>query len=545
MYIKKIGVLVFVLLVFSVNAYAANLSSAYNWLDKQKPVDVFSAALGALALNEVSGGKEYFDYLTNAKNKDNCWPSQNCKGKETALAALALSKSGENVDSSLEWLKNHQLTSLTGDWFLQIDTQSTGDCDIEYKKSQNQVKKVINVEKGFIKSGLCQAPSTLFNLGKCLENNILSSPPVIFDIKCNFDGKFSSLYSDQGIYYLNDDVTSGQSATIKINNGHFSNLEETLFVNWVLKNLNYDSFDNLIYLRKNYIATDVKSNAFLYMITQKQTYANELSNLQKQDGSFGSVFDTAIALLALNEDQSKLESGIKWLDGKQDAEGTWNKNIVESSLILYSAYPKTGIDLGNKKTEVETEENTEPSACNNDNTCNFGETALECPNDCSCGDNKCDSSESSLICPLDCKEEQTGNEVILCGNNAVDENEECDGSDDKNCPGLCNLDCTCKKEEKSSGFFKYILILIILGIGLFFLYKKFGNNIISKFKQKKQPSKPTFGSIQNQQPRVEKTEFKGPINLLKSVANAEPGRKSRIEEDLEKSLKEAKKILER
>ena len=55
MYFKKTGVLIFVLLLFSVNAYAANITGSYQWLNSQRPSDTYGAALAALALREVNG----------------------------------------------------------------------------------------------------------------------------------------------------------------------------------------------------------------------------------------------------------------------------------------------------------------------------------------------------------------------------------------------------------------------------------------------------------------------------------------------------------
>ena len=539
---KKVILILALAIILSINVQAANISNAYKWLDNQKPTDVYSASLGALALNEVNGGKAYFDFLTSKKSKDNCYPDPNCKGKETAAAILALTKSSANTDFSLEWLNSHQQVSLNGEWLLQIKTESSGNCDISYKTT----KKKINVEKGFIKSELCSTPSTFFNLGKCLESNLLSKPPVTLDIKCDFSGDISSLYKDQDIYYLNDDVNSGQTATIKINNGNYDNFEDTLFINWVLKKVNYETFNNLIYLRKNYQENNVRANAFLFLITNKPAYSNKLSELQKQDGSFGSVQDTAISVLALNDDhQTQADSARKWLDSKQDIEGSWNKNIIDTAFVLYGAgYSKTSVDLNNKQSETEKPINKETTNCNKDNTCDYNENSLTCPSDCICGDKICDNSESFSICPGDCKKETETEETILCGNNIIDSPEQCDGASDTSCPGQCDaLTCQCKTETKSSsGFFKYFILFIILIIGLFFAYKKFGANFMNKFKskQKSVPQRPTFTRQVEQ-----KSEFKGPLNLLKSISDVKTERKSKVEEDLENSLREAKKILEK
>src|SRR3989344_1440529 len=290
MFSKKVGVLVLVLVLFSLNTFAANLTPAYEWLNSQKPTDIYSSAWAALALSEVNGGNSLIQYLENQKDPADCWPKGSCKPKETALVALALSKSGKNIDKSLDWLKSHQDITLTGEWLLQIKTDSEGQCDVTYTTTQAATKK-INVDKGFITSDKCTTPSTFFNLGSCLEQNLLLTKAALeFDLKCTFSGEISSVYRDAGIYFLNDDVVTGNQAKIKINNGNFGSYEDTLITNWILEELNPD-VNSLIYLRKNFRENDVKSNAFLYIITQKQNYINELSNLQKTDKSFGNVFE--------------------------------------------------------------------------------------------------------------------------------------------------------------------------------------------------------------------------------------------------------------
>ena len=543
---KKLVILILCLAILALNVNAANLTDSYNWLNNQKPIDVFSSSLAYLTLKESNAGQEHLKFIESKKSSEECFPSTACKSKDTALAALVLEKDNKDIVKSLEWLKNHQQSSLTGQWFLQIDTQESGDCEVTYLNSQN-IK--LNVEKGFIKSPKCSNPATFFNLGSCIDSNLLSKPPVELNIKCNFDAKISSLYNDQSIYYLNDEVSSGGNALIKINSGNFENYEDTLFVNWALKELNSE-INSLVYLRKNYQITDIKSNSFLYLLTQKISYANELINLQKNDGSFNNnVIDTSLALFALNDGQhqTQLDKGRKYLDSKQEKDGSWNKNILETSIVLYYAYPKETSELTSTTTEETTEtENKELSKCNEDSVCGFGETALICPNDCSCGDDKCDDSESFDSCPADCEETTETEETNLCGNNELDDNEQCDGSLDEACPENCDNTCQCSETKSSFGFVKYLIILIILCVGLFFAYKKFGPSLMSLKGTKTNYQKPNFSFKDIQLSRQpERTEFKGPMNPLKSISKIDSNKKSKVEEDLERSLKEAKRYLEK
>ena len=524
MFSKKVGVLVLVLVLFSLNTFAANLTPAYEWLNSQKPTDIYSSAWAALALSEVNGGNSLIQYLENQKDPADCWPKGSCKPKETALVALALSKSGKNIDKSLDWLKSHQDITLTGEWLLQIKTDSNGQCDVTYTTTQAATKK-INVDKGFITSDKCTTPSTFFNLGSCLEQNLLLTKAALeFDLKCTFSGEISSVYRDAGIYFLNDDVITGNQAKIKINNGNFGSYEDTLITNWILEELNPD-VNSLIYLRKNFRENDVKSNAFLYIITQKQNYINELSNLQKTDKSFGNVFDTAIAALALDDSQhqAQIDQLREWLDLQQDNKDfSWNKNILDTSVVLYSAYPNDGIDLGESSLTPQTTTTLETS-CDEDNICdiNSGEDYLSCPLDCFCGDSVCDSSESPSSCPSDCESISTEEET----KEELEEEPEEEPEEET-------------KEERSFGFLWFLLIAIILGVIGFLAYKK-----LPALKSKSQPKeRPTF--VLPKLVESKKTEFKGPIDLLKPIVKVK-SIKSKVEEDLEKSLREARKLLEK
>jgi len=54
-----------------------------------------------------------------------------------------------------------------------------------------------------------------------------------------------------------------------------------------------------------------------------------------------------------------------------------------------------------------------------------------------CGDGKCQGRENASNCPADCSSSS------VCGNNVKEAGEDCDGTDDSTCPGLCQADCSC------------------------------------------------------------------------------------------------------
>src|SRR3989344_7602658 len=87
------------LLLFTVftNAQGANVDLAYSWLLQQPISDVPTAALTALAVSKVDASRvtPYTDFIRSQMHvTETCWPKDNCKVQDTALAVIAESKVG-------------------------------------------------------------------------------------------------------------------------------------------------------------------------------------------------------------------------------------------------------------------------------------------------------------------------------------------------------------------------------------------------------------------------------------------------------------------
>ncbi|KKQ74314.1 MAG: hypothetical protein US95_C0028G0001, partial [Candidatus Woesebacteria bacterium GW2011_GWB1_38_5] len=74
-------------------------------------------------------------------------------------------------------------------------------------------------------------------------------------------------------------------------------------------------------------------------------------------------------------------------------------------------------------------------------------------------------------CSQDCGKNEA---EAICGNDVREGTEQCDGVDDLNCPGSCNLACQC--EEKGSGFpwWFVLLLLVLIGATIFYFNKDYG-----------------------------------------------------------------------
>lgn len=207
--------------------------------------------------------------------------------------------------------------------------------------------------------------------------------------------------------------------------------------------------------------------------------------------------------------------------------------------------------------------------CDNNGVCDYNlvergwaeenENSVNCPNDCKCGDGICDDKESYETCPQDCTknlagcgdgtcdatagetsencaEDCGGNETVTCNNDGTcDNGEGCDCAD-------CKDSAICKQPSKFPWMWVLILFVLLLVVVAYLIMKKKGG--------KKKPELFGFGK-----PLLKKPEFKpiGPIKETKlekkgvtitmpTRAKEEP---SRVEKELEKSIKEAKKLVEK
>ncbi len=367
MKIKAITLILLLLFLLAVQAQTANLDLAYSWLTQQPTDNVFSASLVALAVSKAdsTATQTYKDFIVNLKDPSQaCWPAGNCNAQDTSMALLVESKLGlgsasVSAEDIISWLTQEQsLAPLSGIWNLQIVTEDTGTCTITYTK-QGEAKSSpidLNVDKGKISYGSCQ-DQYFFNLNTCLGTSVLSKPSTQIEVSCQSltDSEISILYFEgNSIYLLGSPIST--RAMFKINNGWFGDKISTLYANWALSEAGSD-INSLIYLKKNAVITTL-DQAVLYMITNDQSYLNQLLSLQNlnlgyfQDpGSAPSEFNTGLASFALQsagQYASARDVARTWLDGEQREDGSWANGDVESTaMVLYGAYEGGSISISN------------------------------------------------------------------------------------------------------------------------------------------------------------------------------------------------------
>ncbi|MBI1972545.1 hypothetical protein HYS50_00910 [Candidatus Woesearchaeota archaeon] len=565
--------------VFAADPPGFNPVKGYEFLasknDRGKYENILATSLAAVAFKDAGATAHANQALAWLKSQGDdtkqCWPKGSCKIKDTAFALWALNEFGENTDAGEEWLKAALIPALKNNWYLEVITTNKGTCKISYPGDNGREEETIEVDAGTFPQCTAAPTNTFFDLNRCLKKKdlVATRSSVDFDINCADLGPssiISIIYNNQNSYSLVQQATTDRYQIV-INNGCFSDnpsdqtcsKDASLFTNWILSQLAANANVD-IWLKTVYDPLKPLDNALFALAAKdnKQTFINNLIKAQRNDGSFNNdVYETAFAMLALKKAGStkELNAATDWLKTKQQSDGSWG-SLQNTALVLYVAFtnipinlpppggvglePRCGDDIcsGDETFQTCPEDcETSTSLCNENNICEAdeGEDSDTCSADCYCGDQICDEYERATnACTTDCGSRQ---QAELCGNDVVEGTEECDGADDSACPGLCTLSCACEPEEPKGGIGKWIIFLIVflLLAGAVFFYirgrAKGGRKETAKTTQEFRPFTSQLGKTQ-QQPRW-------------NMPSTGSSLKSKIEDDLDKSLEEAKKLLKK
>ena len=420
---------------------------------------IFETAIATLALDAAGWDttKEINFLMSNRNANQFCWPKTSCTVKDTSIVLKALFEHGDNIDEGLAWLENAKsATELNGNWYLQIKTDGSSICKIDYTKNNETTRNVQLVNGRFTQ---CQN-STWLNLKTCFDSTLIRNfPNPEFKVQCNeLDNAIISLIFNRGSDYYLLANEQGRQADVDIRNECFGlnfkspcNYESSLYASWILK----DGKDRNIpfYLEREYNKANNFHNAFLGLIQGSDPYIAELINRQGSRGSWDfNEFNTALAVLAIKDTQyqDNIEKAQEWLLKEQLNDGSWNNNIIDTAIVLYSAFADTVIldDIGENPPcrrgyglcadglcRLDCSGNL--TNCNNNNVCNVGEgcTCLDCAR-------QQDSCSSGLFCDpsfgiCDVPTDVCGQGLILCE----------DGICRTSCLEVCNLDDTCDINE--------------------------------------------------------------------------------------------------
>ena len=546
-------------------------NKGFQWLVQQCPNgncqdDIITTAFYALALRD-SGALDHanlaLNYIKSQEDtSQHCWPIGSCQIKETAFAIWVLNEFGEDTSAAESYFKNALSVDpgLKNYWYLEVMTTNNGTCKISYDKAGNNVQKDVPVAQGNFPACSQSPVSTFFDLNACLEPNLLNQYPALeLDVNCNELGPSTTLgviFTSGSAYYIIVKSDSPREI-VTIKNGCFGatsksscSIDASLFTNWLLfaggSDLSVDLF-----IKNKYDKFKTIDNAMLYLSTNdpmKQQYLKDLIALQRNDGSFNKqVFETAMAILALkgSSESQALAHAASWLESKQNSDGSWEDNPLKTAAALYAAFSGAAINLPPPSVIIP---GPEPAFQCGDNVCDpetenaqncpddCEQRTSTCPQDCSCGDGICDNQELvASSCSQDCQQPSA-----VCGNGIIEGNEECDidsatgFGEDAQCQGECQSDCSCPQEKKSGFPWWISIVIVVLLVGVILFYLKFRNP--PKTQGSRKPSEFPF---MQQQPAP-----RSPPPMPRPSASP-PAKKSRVEEELDKSIEEAKKLLKK
>lgn len=459
--------------------------------DKCKDLSVEERAFTLLAIGKCSSE------LQDKSKDDECWPSSGCDLRNTALAVWALDNAGKTTSDAEDWILEQKKAPPDLIWYLEIDAEEETTCKISYGSTEKTIK--INENKKIDKSaGTCLALSQdnywLKINEDCYETN--------FTISCNKDFQTTLLYSKKNsptIYVSSEtDSASADGKTEERVNafcfkkGDVCDYEGSLWATFALAKTEHDVSAFLPYLMA--MAEDNEKffpSAFLYSITDYDSYFTEIINLQKDDywktsnTKYNKFYDTSLALLALRGVE-QAESAKTYLLEIQDKTGCWNNdNIRDTAFVLFAGWPKIVSIGGGEMDDCEdykhycvppidcsSEDKLDDFVClgsggevcckteKKEETCDEKD-GKECDEDEECTGSIVPASDADSCCKGECKAkeekpecEEKGN---VCRNSCLDDEEDsaykCSGEE------TC---CAPKTEEKSYWWIWLLIILIIL-----------------------------------------------------------------------------------
>lgn len=577
-----------------------------NWLFNETSTSTKDETIQALSIIAlVSGGKDVSSFVSRLEERKSaeeaCWPAEGCKIKETVYASLALEKVGRDVSDSVEWLKEGLIPGLkVGDWQIVIESKGNGTCEFKW---DNQTPKKYTIEENEVKEAKNKFYVSISEFAPALLNKVM--PKVTVDcspLPKDANVIVALVYKSGNTFSLLDSVSGASEVTFTIPNSCFSvskggacNYDSTLYSTWALVEAGESIWDlgTLVYLESGLKASTIdlavltrilEKAALLGDAVKPSSFESELVNRQKTDGSWdGNVFATAYSILALSptDKSSNVLSAKNYLQGRWSPAGSWSQDqeLTAISLIALKGDILEGF-VGEAPSAGIGGLPFFESICD-DLIDDDGDGLIDCGDpDCSddavclCENGICDSGEQCFTdqtLPPDCGGECPPCEEIPVGieincNDGIDDDddglidcEDTDCTEDINCilveEEVCvsDFDCgpgeECKdgecvsvEERRGLGFVWFIIILLLLILGGALVYFKFirtGKFDLSSLFRKKKPKGPTFEEFKRAARPARPAER--PVAPARPVAR--PAKKAKEEDELEKSLREAEKLL--
>lgn len=576
--------------------------SSYDWLNNNTNIDTLpirESAFSLLALNNQNYDikSKLNEFIAN--QGDGCWPKDGCSITDTALGLLVLEKTGQDTNKTLTWLSKREVSagSIGGIWYIQIVTNSNGTCDVTCGGKSTPVK--IDVSKWAKVDSLgCGSIGSQKSQTYYVDCSDVGDPLMHITLLYNIEKPEYTetfLLQDEQVQQL--DVNVDNTCFPKSLGGSSCDLESTLYATWVLKMMDQE-VHTVPYLeeRFNDIVTDPLKLALLYMILPDSTaYGDKLVEKQKPSGSWvDDVYKTSIAAFSIVSRSDSYLNATNWLKLKRDKKDfTWNQKVINTAVALIAIHgtiDSTNIGLGMETTPVEICTNgiddngdnlidCDDPECTSDVACSCNTATAECSSNSDCESKgtgyTCDSVSCTCVksgCSIITDECESNSDCITYGSDYTCDlisctcqqeitpaiTEDCTNGIDDNNDGLidcedtqCTNDPSCKK---GYAWLWILLLLLIVGgfVAFYFLnyikkgkgFDDFKNDINLFFAKlfKKKAKKPTFEEHIAAKERQKQAPFIQPVQQRQAYYQRPPARGNE-EDELEKSLAEAKKLL--
>ena len=281
-----------------------------------------------------------------------CWGLGGCSIKTTSQAILALDEANTNTDDYVGWLSNQTKDATGINWFIQVESPEATTCQI-YDSNNNLHTISIREDKKIstISGTTCL---NIDSTGYWLEIKS-SCYKEDFDVSCDkafLTNKFFKKSASSVIYVLSDAQQASAGGTTNVEkiesfcfkSGSSCDYEGTLWATLVLNKLGYDVssyFPYLITFEED--NENLLPESFLYILTNEGDILNELILKQKREKFWeekrGMYYDSALALLAVPDDNQARQSSINWLATEQRADGCWDSgSVMHTGFLIYSLW---------------------------------------------------------------------------------------------------------------------------------------------------------------------------------------------------------------
>ncbi|MBI2148078.1 hypothetical protein HYU23_00200 [Candidatus Woesearchaeota archaeon] len=552
-------------------------AKSYGWLYTKVKNATFSVdqrALSTISLLQNSQGEMagLIEALKDSEDRiNNCWPNGACKVKDTALAALALALAGQDVTKEVAWLKNAKIPALsTGEWWVVVKSgaNANGSCQFSYKggsKTFDLQDDKIKLAKGGFTSG--QYYINLNELSPTLKTAV--QPEITVGCDPGLNSIITLIYKPNPNTFFIQRSDPAANLQLKVANACYGNqvpasscsYDSTAYATWALleiasitgsQDLSLENIGTHIYLENQAItkSNDPIALGLLNRILIKSgssgpSFISGLVKLQRlTDGSWGGdITTTSIASFGLtgSDKSDSVAKGISYLVTKVGKDGSWNSNVESTSWALIALH---GGELSRFVVSGGTVPISDVEVCGNgvdDDHDGADDCAeKECLSDpvCQCVNNIKDGDENGIdcggSCPQACEEEIKEDDITEPAKEEPQEKTEPEVTEE---------------EEGSLWWLWLIIILVLIGGGYFFYVKYVKTGKIDlKNLFKKKPKGPSFEDFRRQaefkpiQPQRPLTQAR-PVQKSTQPAKPMAKAKSKEEEELEKSMREAEKLL--